>query len=259
MKHVSPISVETSRAATSVLEILESFDRDHPKQSLSEISRRLSIPKATAYRYLKALARRGYLRVDGERKRYALGSRLLELAEQHYQQFDLLGAVRPILAELAAATGETAHYGILEANEIVYIEIAESPQRVRAYVHRGDRLPAHCVAAGKAILAYSSPDLVDRFCDRFLAKLTEATIVDPQIFRQELNRTRRRGYGVNCGEWIAEVTAVSAPVFAPGRGVTGAIGVAGPTARLPRARIAPIGNLVREHAARLTELMGSEA
>lgn len=245
-------STTPSGAVLHTLAILESFDPAHPTQSLSEISRRLAIPKASAYRYVKTLAGRGYLVMEREQKRYALGPRLLILAQQHDQQLGGLWAARPILSDLAMATGETAHFGILVGDDVVYLEIAESPQRVRAYVQKGDRLPAHAVAAGKAILAHSQPDLVDRFCRRTLSRLTEATIVDAAAFREELARTRRRGYGVNSGEWIAEVTGISAPVFASRGGVVAAIGIAGPTSRLSRAKIAPTGRVVCEHAQQLT-------
>lgn len=251
-------SIVPSRAVLSALAILESFDGHHLRQSLAEISRRLGIPKATALRYLKALEVRGYLVRDRAGQDYSLGLRLFCLGQRQLEAFDSLAAARPILEELASATGETAHYGVLEGNEVVYLDIAESAQRVRAYVQRGDRLPAHAVAAGKAILAHAPPETVDRMLATSLPRLTAATIVDAEELRRDLDRTRRRGFGLNVGEWQDEVTGVSAPVFGVG-GVVAAIGVAGPRSRLAGGRLEETGRIVRDLANRLSAAVGGQA
>jgi IclR family acetate operon transcriptional repressor len=257
MKRTAPSPVEPSRAVLDALEILESFCANPHTQTLAEISRRLEIPKATALRHLKALEMRGYVLRDRDRPVYSLGLRLLSLSEGQYERFDHLAAARPILAELAAATGETAHYGVREGSDIVYLEVVESPQRVRAYVRRGDRLPAHAVAAGKVILAYGAAEVVDRLLSEPLKVMTAATIIDAAALRRELQRTRLRGYGLNVGEWQNEVTGISAPVFALGRGVVAAIGIAGPRSRLSRDKLADTGELIRHHADRLSESIGA--
>ena len=249
---------EPSRAVVNVLAMLESFDDRHREQSLSDISRRLGIPKATALRHLLALQRAGYVTVDARRHRYSLGPQLLVLARRYLAQFDILAQVRPVLAEVAQATGETAHFGVLEGREVVYLEIAEGPHRVRIYVQRGDRLPAHGVAAGKAILAYAPPELRQAFSAAGLPALTDATIITHKAFQAELAATRRRGYALNMGEWINEVVGVSAPVFAQERGVVGAIGVAGLGMRLKGARLTEIAMLVQQHAQRLTMALGGD-
>lgn len=250
------LRAEPSRAVVNVLAMLESFDQEHREQSLSDISRRLGIPKATALRHLLALQRAGYVTVDAGRQRYALGSQVLALAGRYLAQFDILAAVRPVLAELAQATGETAHFGVLEGREVVYLEIAETPQRVRVYVQRGDRLPAHAVAAGKAILAQAEPAVRAAFAAQGLARLTTETITEPAGFEADLLATRRRGFAINLGEWVEEVVGISAPVFARERKVAGALGVAGLGARMRGARQRSVAELVRRHAERLSEALG---
>ncbi len=252
------LRAEPSRAVVNVLTMLESFDDQHREQSLSDISRRLGIPKATALRHLLALQQAGYVTVDAKRQRYALGSQVLVLSRRYLAQFDMLTQVRPMLSDLALATGETAHFGTLEGREVVYLEIAESPQRVRIYVQRGDRLPAHTVAAGKAILAFTAAELREAYSAAGLPALTDATITSHKAFQGELAAIRRRGYAQNLGEWIGEVVGISAPVFAHERGVVGAIGVAGLGARMKGARLTEIAAMVVERAARLTSSLGGD-
>jgi DNA-binding IclR family transcriptional regulator len=249
-------AAEPSRAVLSAFSILECFDREHARLSLAEISRRTGVPKATALRHLLALDQTGYVVVDEARQHYSLGSMALLLAQRYLSQFDQLEAVRAALAGLAQQTGETAHYGVLEGAEMVYLEIAEGPQRVRMYVRRGDRLPAHAVAAGKAVLAHETPEALIEFLAHGLPALTGRTITRTGDFRTELASVRRRGYAVNLGEWVEEVTAISAPVFGPGERATGAIGVAGPGTRLKAVRVPEIGTIVRNAARRLSALLG---
>lgn len=249
-------AAEPSRAVLNAFSILDCFDQQHRRLSLAEISRRTGVPKATALRHLLALDATGYVVVDEARQHYSLGSRALLLAQRYLAQFDQLEAVRAALTGLAQRTGETAHYGVLEGAEMVYLEIAESPQRVRIYVRRGDRLPAHAVAAGKAVVAYETPDALAHFLAQGLPALTGRTITRASEFRNELALVRKRGYAVNLGEWVEEVTAVSAPVFGAGDRAIGAIGVAGPGTRLKAVRVPEIAAIVRDAAHKLSALLG---
>jgi DNA-binding IclR family transcriptional regulator len=240
--------------------ILDSFDGANETQTLAQISRQMRIPKATALRHLLALEQAGYVVANAARDSYTLGSKPLTLAQRYLSQFSVLKQVRPIIAELAHKTGETAHFGVLEGCEVVYLEIAESPQRVRIYVQRGDRLPAHAVAAGKAILARGSDEAVEQFLRRAkLTRLTNATISDARAFRDELALTRAKGYGVNRGEWIEEIVGISCAVIGHDGEPLGALGVAGLGTRLQEAKLGSVGKIVCEHADRLSRLVGGHA
>lgn len=256
MPALRKLKAQPSRAVLGGLAILESFDAGHSRQSLADISHRLRIPKATALRTLRALEEKHYVIYDRSDGRYALGIGVLALAQQYLLRYEALPIVRPMLVELARETGETAHFGVLQGPEVVYLEIAESPQRVRAYVLRGDHLPAHAVAAGKAILAHAAPAVLDAVLASGLPRLAPATITDRPAFLRELRTTRQRGYGLNIGEWLADVTGVSAPIFGYSGEVEGAIGVAGPMSRLDARRAARLGAVVRGYAERASQRLG---
>ncbi|WP_162913138.1 IclR family transcriptional regulator [Rhodospirillaceae bacterium SYSU D60014] len=249
--------VAPSGSVLNALAILECFDRRHPSLALAEISRRLDIPKATAYRNLAALEQFGYVTWDRQRNTYSLGAKVLELSRRFLDQYEILTVARPVLADLAAETGETAHIGVLNGTDVVYVDIAESPQRVRAYVTRGDRLPAHCVASGKAILAYADEATVEAVLDAGLKKMTAKTLVSREDVLEDLARTRKRGYGLNLGEWMDEVAAASAPVFSHTGDVIGAIGVAGPLSRLSPRKADAVGRAARKHADRVSTVLGA--
>lgn len=245
-----------SSAVINALEILESFDGEHARQSLAEISRRLRIPKSSAYRNLAALEALGYVVRDAGGREFSLGPKVLELAQRFLDQNSLVAVARPVLRELAAETGETAHLGVLAGQDVVYIEIAESPQRVRALVQRGDRLEAHTVASGKAILAFSSASTVEVVVARGLRRFTARTISTREDLLEQLAATRRRGFAIMSGEWVDEVAAVSAPIFGPGCEVVAAAGIAAPRARLEAEDLERVGAVVRRFADQISSGLG---
>jgi DNA-binding IclR family transcriptional regulator len=136
--------------------------------------------------------------------------------------------------------------------EVVYVDIADSPQRIRAIVPRGDRLPAYCVASGRAILAYSDRETVEIVIKAGLVRRTKSTIVDRDEFLAELKRTAKRGYAINIGEWLEDVVGVSAPLLSSEGKVFAAMGVSSPMARVDRKRVAMLGEIVKSFAARLS-------
>lgn len=247
---------EASGAVLNAIAIINSFDGDHPNQTLSGICRRLGIAKASAFRNLAALEMGGFvIRTPGTNS-YSLGVKFVELSQRFIQQNPILSVARPILAEIAATTGETAHLGIMDGNEVVYVEIAESPQRVRALVNAGDRLPAHAVASGKAILAYSSDEEVRAFLDHNLAQLTERTLQETETLREHLVLTQSRGFAVAIGEWLDDVVAVAAPVFSHLDQVVAAIGIAAPRSRLDAEKLNAMGPQIRCFADQVSQGLG---
>jgi DNA-binding IclR family transcriptional regulator len=249
--------VTPSGSVVNALAILDCFDRRQPSLALAEINRRLGIPKATAYRNLAALEQFGYVTWDRQKNTYSLGAKVLELSRRFVDQHEVITVARPVLADLAAETGETAHIGVLSGADVVYVDIAESPQRVRAYVTRGDRIPAHCVASGKAILAYSDEATVEAVLEGGLQMMTAKTLVNREHLLKDLGRTRKCGYGLNIGEWMEEVVAASAPVFSHTGEVIAAIGVAGPLSRLSPRRADALGRIARKHANRVSTVLGA--
>lgn len=259
MRNKTPSEPPASGAVLNALAILESFDEQHVTQTLSGISRRLGIAKATAYRNLGALERHGYVVRNEFDHSYSLGSRVLELSQRFLQHNPLLSVARPILEAVASATGETAHLGILDGRDVVYVETAESSQRVRALVHRGDRLPAHIVASGKAILAHCDDTFVEAFTKAGLARSTAHTLTSKAEFLNELAITRARGFAVSIGEWVDDVVAVAAPVFSHLDHVVGAIGIAAPRSRVEDAELASIGEEIRRFANEASAKLGSQS
>lgn len=244
-------------AILNALAILESFDAQTPSLSLSEISRRLGLAKASAFRNLNALERGGYVTRDPRDGTYSLGVKVLDLARRFSEKDRFLSVGGVHLRELSRVTGETSHLAIMDGTDIVYVDVVEGSQRVRAVVSRGDRVPGHCVASGKAILALSPRARVTEFMAPGLKAFTPLTLSSPDAFLTDIERARKRGYATNIGEWAEDVSAVAVPVFGPGDVVVGAIGIAGPRPRLGVKMLSYLASAILAQARRLSMELGA--
>ncbi|ANW66840.1 IclR family transcriptional regulator [Mycobacterium sp. djl-10] len=117
---------------------------------LVDLEARLGWPKSTVRRLVVGLAEIGYADVD-DRGRYRLGDRLLGLTDAGSAA--LVAMFRPVVEEIAAATGETVDLSVLRGDQMWFIDQIESAHRLRAVSAVGERFPLDTTANGKAAVA----------------------------------------------------------------------------------------------------------
>lgn len=211
------------------LTLLEALARLGHPVGVTEAAKAVGLQKSNAHRLLRSLAELGYVRQVADTGRYELTLKLWELGSRVIARLDIATEATTAMRKLAALTKETVHLSLLDGDEVVYVHKIDSPHPVRAYSAIGGRAPAHCVATGKALLAFQPPDAVD--LSRAREAFTDATITAPPDLRREMARIRKAGYAINRGEWREGVFGVAAPILdASGRAVA-AIGLSGPQAR----------------------------
>ena len=125
---------------------------------LAELSARAGASKASSFRVLSTLHRRGYVSKDPVTRRYTPGPRLIALSFANVSKLQLVPRARPVLEELRDRYGETVNLGILADHDVLYLEIAESVRSLRMSSVIGARDRLHSTSLGKAILAELPPD-----------------------------------------------------------------------------------------------------
>jgi DNA-binding IclR family transcriptional regulator len=247
----------TSTAVERALSMLEAVGQRPGGMTNSEISRRLEIPKSSASYVLRVLERRGYLHRDAESGRYRLGLALLSLARSVDEGQDVREAALPVLRQLADRCRLTAHLGVLDAGEAVYVEKAEVPGLIKMATYPGRRTDVHSTSIGKAILAHVAEHEVEAIArERGLARRTPKTITSLARLRRDLELVRERGFALDDEENNVGVRCVAAPVFdAVGR-VVASINVTGTTAQIGEDELAKVAEAVRDAARRVSEKLG---
>lgn len=187
-----PPPVRSVARALGVLEAL-AF-RDDP-MTLSDLSRELAIPKSTLLGILRTLDDAGWL--EESAGRFTLGVRSLLIGSSYVDSDPVVALTGAWLERLSAELDETVHLGRLDENTVVYLAKRESSHPLRMFSAIGRRLPAHATALGKAILAGLDPAEARRVVGEHPARLTAATLTDPDTLLAELASTRERGWAVD--------------------------------------------------------------
>lgn len=204
------------------LSILDAFGPDDREVSLTQIAQRVGLPKSTAHRLVSDLIAWGGLeRSEGGIR---LGMRLFELGRSVPVQRDIGNVAMPFLHDLYDVTGKTVNLAVLDKGEIVYVEKLESPGSPTVS-RPGGRLPLHCTALGKAMLAFSPPSVSDEAIQAGLTSLTERSITSVAVFRRELAAVRTSRLAFDREEVAPGLFCIATPIFDGGGALAGAISV----------------------------------
>lgn len=208
MKEHKPEVLTSVDRALSLLEVLAKEEN----LSLTELTVRLRAEKTTVYRLAASLVERGWV-VKDEELRYRLGPGALGLSSAGRTQFDIRPHLAPIMEELLGETQETIHLTRLDGRHAVYLAQLISPKPVLSVITIGSRSPAHCVSSGLAQLAAMSDSRIDWVLSAPLIRYTDASITDPDLIRVEIDRVRKRGFGINIGSYRKDVGGVGVAVL----------------------------------------------
>lgn len=227
---------------------------------LVELAHRTGLQPSTTHRLLATLIACGYVVQNPQTSRYRLSHKVVELAGgQEHRMQRLRTAVRPHLLMIRDATDETTNLCVLDRFTIVYVDQAESSRTVRMFTELGRRVPAHACAAGKAMLAFESTDVLADLRQRApFPSLTPHTITAAEELEVELQRAHSRGYAIDREEYEDGVLCIAAPIFGSNGEVLAATSVSGPAARLLRQDLSELGELVRGRMLEVSRELGYE-
>ena len=245
------------RAATEsvvgkVRAILDALARSDGVVGLSELARRSGVAKASVHRLCGELVDWGVVERSGDA--FRLGPRLFELGSRVPGRRQLREAALPFMEDLASVTRETVHLAVLDGDEVLYVE--RLPGRASRPVPSSvaDRLPLHCTATGRCLLAHGPDELLQRVLASPMEARTPASVTTAEGLSAVLEEVRRSGVAIERGEVADGLMSVGAPVFGLGGAVAGALSVTGDLSRLD---VASLADLVRLAAAGLSRRLGA--
>jgi DNA-binding IclR family transcriptional regulator len=212
---------------------------------MTQIAERVEMHKSTVHRLLATLERRRFVSRNPATGLYRPGIRLLQMAYLTLETNDLRRLAAPYLRKLCDQFRETIDLCILDDADVVFLDVIESPQRVKLAAATGQRLPAFCTASGKAMLAYLPEDSVARSLARGLTKYTDCTVITPGEILESLHHSRQQGFAISVQEFEEGINAIAAPILDQNGFPIAAIAIAGPAFRLTPERMLAIGPVVR--------------
>jgi IclR family transcriptional regulator, acetate operon repressor len=235
---------------------LLSLFREHGRLRVSDAAEALGASRSTAHRLLAMLEYHRFAQQDPATKAYLPGPALIEVGLAALGSMDIRTLARPLLERLSEEVQETVHLVVLQDAAVMFLDSVETSRSLRIGSRLGRLIPAHCTAAGKAILAQLTPAEVRRLHpDGRLERLTARSLTTIAELEAELDRVREQGFATNFGQSEDDVAAVAVAVPSGGGHPRAAITVSAPITRLTEHDAPQIAHA----AARAAEELGRRA
>lgn len=223
--------------------------------TLTELVELVELRKPTAHRLLSALVDVGFLYQDLNTKRYRLGSAVIQLSQSAAEQL-IGGSAQPVLARLAATTGDTVFASIREGATAICVarEIGSFPIRTLT-LDVGDRRPLGVGAGSLAILAFLGDADVQSTLARNARWLEDYEHFSAAEILSLVARTRRDGFALNTGGIVPGMNAIGVPVTNQKGIVLASLSLAAIKDRMGPDRVPELVTLLRAAAAELSAVI----
>ena len=225
-------SIDAGRSVTSKLTAILMVFADDGVHTLTEIAGSAHLPTSTAHRLASELVAWRLLERTEERH-YRIGLPLRIIASE-YSESDVCSYTQtvmralPMLDDLSRATRSEVRLGVLRGSQV--LTLRPLPQRATGRMHAAGLLhgllPAHAAAAGKVLLAFSPPAVLNRVIAAGLPAFTRHTITSPDVLRQSLSVIRLTQVATSRNELECGKAAIAMPIFYGGGRVAAAIELA---------------------------------
>ena len=200
------------------LDVLSCFRSGSRLLGNQDISERCRLPKSTVSRLTYTLTKLGYLHYVKESGKYRLGTATLALGSAVLGRFDVRDLARPLMQELADATGTSVALGARQRLSMVVIEVCKGNSVLSLNTEVGMHYPLATAAIGRAYLAVvgepERSDLMDqiRELDHVAWPALQAGL------EQSLAMYRSLGVCGSFGDWQPDVNGIALG-FRPGNGL----------------------------------------
>ncbi|HXX14218.1 MAG TPA: IclR family transcriptional regulator [Candidatus Eremiobacteraceae bacterium] len=248
----------SSKSLQKALRILVYMGEQAPEAGVTQLASDLGLTKATVHRLLNAMERFDLIERNTASERYRLGLRLHQLGSRALESRTLRTEARRLLMEMSRRSRETVSLATPAPGGVTCLDRLDSPHTIfTVCTPVGSMFPAHCTAAGKAILAYLADDEIEELVRRQgMKQYTPFTITQMARLKENLRLIRQRGYAVDHQELERGLSGVAAPVLSAHERVIAAVGIAGPTLRFRGKELAEKVALATEIGARLSMALG---
>lgn len=226
MKTPDSYGIRAIERAFVVLRVLA--DAAGPR-SLPSIASASGLSVTTTYRLLRTLESEGVVQVHDDG--YALGLRLLELADAVTGQLDVVRVTRPFLLDLRDELDETCGLGGRSGDGWITVSCVESSQPVRRVMRVGEPHSLAATATGRVFLAHDADAEIDAYIGRCPADVAHQSVGGPEQLWATIREIRECGYAWvvnarNTGGW-----GVRYPVYRHDGRLAGVLSLACPKDR----------------------------
>jgi DNA-binding IclR family transcriptional regulator len=228
-------------------------------RNTSKAAKATGINRTTLIRLLATLEEERMVEAIPDDGGYRLGTGLITLASEALQGLEIAQVAQPFLAELVRELNLSAHLGVLDGREIVYLAKATPNSHLASNVRVGTRLPAHATNIGRILLAELPVEELRRRYDGVpLDAYTAKTRTTLGELEKQLGRDREVGIAWSMANFEPEIGSGAALVRDRTGAAAGAINVTGHASAFAAdgPRLREIGEKLRKAARGISVALG---
>ena len=240
------------------LDVLQAFTPERPHLTLGDLASIAGVTRSAIFRIAYTLSQLGFLVHNSQSRHYSLGPAVLRLGYGYLASRDLVEVAFPHLEALRDVTGWSAHLGMLEGTDVLYLLRVPTRRGLASIVHVGTRLPAHATSMGRVLLAQlSQAELTDLYRNVRLVAVGPRTPATVAALLAQARRDANRGHVTQFGEFEQGIASIAAPLCDVSGRVVAAINIAGAIAQSAKTKLdGPIIRNVLDAATAISRRLG---
>ena len=229
-----PRSTYSVQSVVNAFDLLEALAAENGNPTAASLSSKLKISRNKIFRILATLQEKELVEHDEATGVYRLGLNAFGMAQHILQSASIVRMAQPIMEDLARKHDEAVYITILNNDEVLFLDMVDSFQQVKAVPFVGKRFPFFTNAAGKVIKAMSSPDVLEKFSKR---RASKAGILDVRKLELELDCIRKNGVAFDDGGLGEGISSVAVAIKDYAGMVVGALTLLAPSFRMLQDRL----------------------
>lgn len=222
-------STELAFEILNMLSVQDTFNKNMPF-----IADKLNISRNNAYRLLSTLEKNSFVVKDNISGCYRLGISAIELSCKIIKSTSIISYAHPVIENLAKKHDEAVYMTVINGNDVVFLDMVDCDQSIKATPLIGRRFPLFSIAAGKVLKALESRDLIEK---HYCKKNSNGTNEEFKTLETELKDIREKGVAVDNGKLGEGISSVAVAVKDYAGKVIGAITLLGPSFRMLAERV----------------------
>lgn len=250
--------VKKNQSLGKALQIFEVLAVRTAPMRLQELARELHMPESTLLRFLNTMIDFGYVAKDPQNSRYGLTLKLAQLGSQVHSNYPYQRIIHPYLEEVSRELQEPVSMSVEQDGSVVYVDTVDGPDHMLRTLQRiGKAAPMHSTGAGKVLLQNYSSSLLERYVEsKGLPAFTENTITRADLFFEELQAVKKRGFAYDNEECELGVRCVAFPIKDFSGKNVAAMSISAPVSRLSSEKEERVIEVLRDVSRRVSERLG---
>lgn len=177
------------------MQILQCFGSGNPTMTLTEVSEKLAMNKATSRRFLLTLVDMGYLLKTG--RLFSLTPKVMSLGYNYLSALPWWEMAQPIASEITRTLKESCSISMLSNHHLVFVAREQGPRALTLNMTPSRVVPTWCTSVGRVLLAELTPDeLVSFYQLHKPVRMTPHTLVGLNELKAELKRIKVEGRAI---------------------------------------------------------------